>query len=231
MNASSLRCTTRCWRFASCALCLEQDGRWSSHIISASIASVAASSPLDTIRKDRCAIRSTFKGGGGGDDAAGAHDVREPASRVSQQQPGWATTIGGSAAAAHVLLQLAAIHPLKRPLRWRRCARGQLRRTTRRTSSTASTSSPSPWRMRRACLAIVATFQADYDNFKERDGVLGADDETILRDHWKEAEAWASDRTQSLARCVRGVCLTGPRCVSGAFEDTTTRRRNGSDQV
>ena len=56
---------------------------------------------------------------------------------------------------------------------------------------------------------IVATFQADYDNFKERIGVLGADDETILRDHWKEAQAWASDRTQSLARCVRGVCLYG----------------------
>ena len=56
---------------------------------------------------------------------------------------------------------------------------------------------------------IVATFQADYDNFKERIGVLGADDETILRDHWKEVQAWASDRTQSLSRCVRGVCLYG----------------------
>ena len=74
---------------------------------------------------------------------------------------------------------------------------------------------------------IVATFQADYDNFKERIGVLGADDETILRDHWKEAQAWASDRTQSLARCVRGVCLYGSALrLLARLEDTATRRPN-----
>ncbi len=56
---------------------------------------------------------------------------------------------------------------------------------------------------------IVATFPNDYDNFKERVGALGMDDEAILRTHWKEVQTWASDRTQSLARCVRGVCLYG----------------------
>lgn len=54
---------------------------------------------------------------------------------------------------------------------------------------------------------IVATFPDDYSNFKERVGVLGMDDDAILRDHWSEVQAWASDRTQSLQRCVRGVCL------------------------
>ena len=52
---------------------------------------------------------------------------------------------------------------------------------------------------------IVATFPSDYENLKERLGVLGADDDTVLRNHWTEAQAWASDRSQSLARCVRGV--------------------------
>ena len=56
---------------------------------------------------------------------------------------------------------------------------------------------------------IVATFAEDFDNFKERIGALGKDDEVVLREHWAEAQTWASDRTQSLARCVRGVCLYG----------------------
>ena len=56
---------------------------------------------------------------------------------------------------------------------------------------------------------IVATFPDDYDNFKERVGLLGMDDNDILRDHWSEVQAWASDRTQSLYRCVRGVTLYG----------------------
>ena len=56
---------------------------------------------------------------------------------------------------------------------------------------------------------IVATFAEDFDNFKERVGALGKDDEVVLREHWTEAQTWASDRTQSLARCVRGVCLYG----------------------
>ena len=56
---------------------------------------------------------------------------------------------------------------------------------------------------------IVATFPSDYENLKERLGVLGADDDAVLRNHWTEAQAWASDRSQSLARCVRGVTLYG----------------------
>ena len=56
---------------------------------------------------------------------------------------------------------------------------------------------------------IVATFPNDYENLKERLGVLGADDDATLRNHWTEAQAWASDRSQSLARCVRGVTLYG----------------------
>jgi callose synthase len=56
---------------------------------------------------------------------------------------------------------------------------------------------------------VVATFPGDYDNFKERLGVLGLDDDAILRDHWKGVQQWASDRTQSLSRCIRGVCLYG----------------------
>ena len=56
---------------------------------------------------------------------------------------------------------------------------------------------------------IVATFPNDYENLKERLGALGADDDTVLRNHWTQAQAWASDRSQSLARCVRGVTLYG----------------------
>jgi len=56
---------------------------------------------------------------------------------------------------------------------------------------------------------IVATFPNDYENLKERLGALGAGDDTVLRNHWTEAQAWASDRSQSLARCVRGVTLYG----------------------
>ena len=56
---------------------------------------------------------------------------------------------------------------------------------------------------------IVATFQHDFDNFKERIRALGTDDDVVLREHWAEAQTWASDRTQSLSRCVRGVTLYG----------------------
>jgi 1,3-beta-glucan synthase len=56
---------------------------------------------------------------------------------------------------------------------------------------------------------IVATFAHDFDNFKERIGALGTDDDVVLHTHWKKAQTWASDRTQSLSRCVRGVTLYG----------------------
>ena len=62
---------------------------------------------------------------------------------------------------------------------------------------------------------IIATFQSDFENFKERVGVLGLDEEAILRDHWKETQDWASDRTQSLYRCIRGVCLYGSALRQG----------------
>ena len=56
---------------------------------------------------------------------------------------------------------------------------------------------------------IVATFPDDYENFKERVKALHKDDEAILDDHWEEAQRWASDRSQTLGRCIRGVCLYG----------------------
>ena len=56
---------------------------------------------------------------------------------------------------------------------------------------------------------IVATFAHDFDNFKERIGALGTDDDVVLHTHWKQVQTWASDRTQSLSRCVRGVTLYG----------------------
>ena len=39
-----------------------------------------------------------------------------------------------------------------------------------------------------AFFAIVATFPDDYENFKERVKALHKDDETILDEHWDEAQ-------------------------------------------
>ena len=79
---------------------------------------------------------------------------------------------------------------------------------------------------------IVATFAEDFDNFKERIGALGKDDEVVLLEHWPEAQTWASDRTQSLARCVRGVCLYGSAMrllarLEGHDDETAERMAQG----
>ena len=79
---------------------------------------------------------------------------------------------------------------------------------------------------------IVATFAEDFDNFKERIGALGKDDEVVLLEHWPEAQTWASDRTQSLARCVRGVCLYGSAMrllarLEGHDDETAERMARG----
>jgi len=56
---------------------------------------------------------------------------------------------------------------------------------------------------------IKATFPTDFENFKERIGALTLDDAQLLDRHWPELRIWTSDRTQSLSRCVRGICFYG----------------------
>ena len=56
---------------------------------------------------------------------------------------------------------------------------------------------------------IRATYPDEYENFKERIGALAYDDARIFEQHWDELRVWASDRTQSLSRCVRGICYYG----------------------
>lgn len=56
---------------------------------------------------------------------------------------------------------------------------------------------------------IQATYPDEYENFKERIGALSCDDTTILDEHWNELRVWTSDHTQSLSRCVRGICYYG----------------------
>jgi len=56
---------------------------------------------------------------------------------------------------------------------------------------------------------IKATFPNDFENFKERIGALTLDDTQLIEQHWPELRVWTSDRTQSLSRCVRGICFYG----------------------
>ena len=56
---------------------------------------------------------------------------------------------------------------------------------------------------------IRATYPDEYENFKERIGALACDDAHIMEEHWEELRIWTSDRTQSLSRCVRGICQYG----------------------
>jgi 1,3-beta-glucan synthase len=56
---------------------------------------------------------------------------------------------------------------------------------------------------------IIATFPDDYENFKERVKALHKNDDEILNDHWDEVQKWTSDRSQTLGRCIRGVCMYG----------------------
>lgn len=56
---------------------------------------------------------------------------------------------------------------------------------------------------------IQATYPDEYENFKERVGALACDDATVTEKYWEELRIWTSDHTQSLSRCVRGVCSYG----------------------
>ena len=56
---------------------------------------------------------------------------------------------------------------------------------------------------------IIATFPDDYENFKERVKALHKNDDEILNDHWDEVQKWTSDSSQTLGRCIRGVCMYG----------------------
>ncbi len=49
----------------------------------------------------------------------------------------------------------------------------------------------------------------DLEKKKESIGEKGTEDDVVLHTHWKQVQTWASDRTQSLSRCVRGVTLYG----------------------
>ena len=56
---------------------------------------------------------------------------------------------------------------------------------------------------------IQATYPDEYENFKERVGAIAEDDSSILEKHWEELRVWTSDHTQSLSRCIRGICHYG----------------------
>ena len=66
---------------------------------------------------------------------------------------------------------------------------------------------------------IQATYPDEYENFKERIGVR-RDDATILDEHWAELRVWTSV-TQSLSRCVRGICY-GTALRSSRVSKATT---------
>ena len=82
-----------------------------------------------------------------------------------------------------------------------------------------------PLRDQKTLLSIIqATYPDEYENFKERIGVLSCDDATILDEHWAELRVWTSDHTQSLSQlrprhCYYGTALRFLARLEGYDED------------